>query len=211
MNVFLSIRVTSCMILALVYMLLHWDSKPIHLALQDVAICLAGIVGSCASLLFAYYRKRTSKLMIIINEISVAFLKRNDNVLENRRASNKVFISMCVFCGVLQMMASMTFVMFAWEFAKSGLPNFNSFFYQPTPYSFMAYFDGILFLVPGVWVTHVVTFYSSMYIEFILRISLHFRVLADDMRKLRRGVDTDEEEELQKLKSLIKDLNFYYW
>lgn len=105
----------------------------------------------------------------------------------------------------------MTVVLYAWQFAHSGLPHFNSFFYQPTPFSLMAFVDEILFWIPALWVISLITLYLSMYIEFILRISFYFRVMAEDMRKLRSGVDIDEGMELQKLKTLIKDLNFYHW
>lgn len=181
------------------------------MVLGDVAICLAGIVGSFAAFIFPFYRKRTTKLLRTINEINRDVLKRNHNALENRRASNRLFKIISILFGVLQGSGTMTVVLFAWEFANTGLPQFNSFLYQPTPYSVVAFVDEILFLIPALWMESFITLYFSMYIEFILRISFHFRVLAEDMRNLRRGVESAEDKELQKLKALIKDLNFYYW
>lgn len=211
MHVLLGIRMMTCMAFSIVYVALHSDSKPIPMVLLHVAICLAGIVGSCGSFIFAHFRKRTSVLLRTINEINVVFLNRKDNALENRRASNRIFMDIFILCSVFQLSAIMTYALFTWEFVKSGVPNFNSFFYQPTPYSCMAFLDEILFMVAGAWTISLVSFYLSMYIEFILRISLHIRVLAGDMRQLRKEVDFNEEEELKKLKFLVKNLNFYYW
>lgn len=207
----LNIRLLTCMILALVFLIMHWDSKPIPMLLQDGAICAAEIVGCYGSFVFVYFRKRTSKLLRTINGTNRTLLQRTHNALEKRQSSNRLFIAMTILCTIIQVSGTMTFVVFAWEFARSGLPQFNSFLYQPTPYSVMSYVDATTFLCSGVWMMTLYSFYLSMKIELILRISFHFRILAEDMRQLRRGVNFEEEVELQKLKSFLKELNLLHW
>lgn len=206
--ILLTIRATSCMILSLWYLAMHSENKPIAIILQDVAICLAGLVASFGAIIFPLYRNRTSTLLRTINEINLDILPRTQ---ENRNNSNRLFLGLFILCGVGLVSGSMSFLIFGWQFAKSGLPNFNSFLYQPTPYSVMAFVDEILFLVIAIWISSLCTFYYTMYIEFILRISFYFRVTAGEMRQLRRGENFEEDKEMEKLKFLIKDLNLVYW
>lgn len=205
----LSVRIVQCMGLSLLYLALHWDSEPLPTVLQNSAMCLAGLVGSGATYIFPIYRKRTSALLATINENNRKILKQNS--LETRRASNRLFIMLFILSIILEVSVLINFVLFAWEFAKSGIPKFNSFLHIPEAYSVMAYVDQMSFLCTGFWMMSLCTFYLLMYIEFILRISFHFRVLAQDMRQLRSAVDANEEEQLHKLKVLIKDLNVLYW
>lgn len=208
---FLFLRVTTSMLLGLVFLGMHRRSKPVPMLLQDVATCISALVGSSAAPIFQCYRERTSNLLRTINEINMDILKREHNALENRRSSNRLFLAMKIMCTVIEVSGSMAFIMFAWEFVKSGLPQFNRFLYQPEPYSVIAYVDEILFLCSGFWMMSLCTFCTSMYMEFILRISFYLRVTGEEMRQLRKGVDFDEEKEQLKLKSLIKDLNLLHW
>lgn len=207
----LSIRMTTCMAFSLLYLALHWDSKPFSQVSQDVAVCIAGLFTSSASFLFRYYRIRTSALLRTINEINRNIQKRDHNDLENRRVSNRMFLGLSIYCIIFQILGTMACLMFGLEFAYTGLPQFNSFLYQPTPYSVMAFVDVIAFLCPCCWTMTLCTLYLTMYIEFNLKISFYFRVTAEEMRQLRRAVNFNEEEELNKLKSLIKDLNLFHW
>lgn len=209
--IFLSVRTTIFLMLALCYIGLHWGDKSVPMALQDAATCVMGFVGSLVAYIFPYYRGRISRLIRTINEINLNTLKRNHNAQENRRTSNRLFVRLAVVCAVFQSMGIMAYVMFAVAFIKTGKPTFNTVLYQPAPGSVMEIVEQIQFLVRGVWMMSLTTCYFSLYIEFILRISFNFRVLAEEMRQLRRGVDFNEEEKLQKLKSLIKDLNLLYW
>lgn len=104
-----------------------------------------------------------------------------------------------------------SFLLFLCEFHNTGLPKVNSLVYPPTQFSGLSFFDEITYVGSGFWMMSMCSFFLCIYIEFILRISFHFRVLSEDMRQLRRGVDFDEDEELQKLKSFIKELNLLYW
>lgn len=199
------------MILSLWFIGMHWESKPIEKTLEDAAIALAAIVGSCGTIIFPYNRKRTSHLLRTINEVNVDILQRGHNALNNRRTSNRLFMAITILSAALQVSGIMSYNLFAWEFANSWVPKFNSFLFQPEPYSIMAFVDETLFLMTGFWMMSLPNSYSSMYIDFILRISFHFHVTAEEMRQLRRGLDFDEENEHHKLKSLIKDSNLLYW
>lgn len=202
--------------MALLFLALHPDSKPAAAVLQDVAVCLAAIVGSSGTIIFPFFRKRSSALLATINRINLGVLNRTHNALENRRTSNRLFIAIPILCAVLEAASFTIFLLFAWEFAYSGLPQYNSFLHQPKPFSVVAFVDEILFLITGFWMMSSVTFFLCMYFEFVLRISFYFRVTAEEMRQLRRRVRVDsngegENEELQKLKLLVKDLNLLYW
>lgn len=202
------------MTFSLLYLALYMDSRPLPMVLQDVALIIAGFVGCAGSVIFPITRKRTSALLRTVNEMNLDILNRTHNALENCRVSNRLFIAISTLCTLLEAAGTMAYIMFALEFVNSGLPQFNSFFHQPAPYSFMAFFDFILFWIPGIWIIYLNTYYLCMYIEFIVRISFHFHVLAGEMRQLRKGegaLKIDEEEELQKFKSLIKDSNLLYW
>lgn len=207
----LSVRIVTCMGLSLLYLALNWNSGPAPMILQDAAMCMAGLVGSGATFIFPIYRKRASALLKTINDINLSVLKQSYNALENRRNSNRLFLTMSILSIVFEVSVFMNFVLFAWEFAHSGTPKFNSFLHLPKPYSVVAYVDELSFLFTGFWMMSFCTFYLLMYIEFILRISFHFRVSAEEMRQLRSGNEINEKGELQKLKSLIKDLNLLYW
>lgn len=207
----LSLWMTTSMILQLTYLGLHRDIVPVPMLLQNVAILISRGVGCFGTMLYPYNRKRTSKLLKTINDINQDILKRSHNALQNRQTSNRMFIALTIISIFLEAMALSTLFMFGWEFTITGLPQFNSFFYQPEPYSVIACLEEVLLLLPCTWLLSVVTSYLCMYIDFILRISFYFRVTAEEMRQLRNGVGVDETNELQKLKSLIGDLNLFNW
>lgn len=210
MYIILTIRLVAGMVLSLFYLSMHWaDSKPVSMMLEDAALSMAGFVGGVAAIIFPFYRNRTSVLLTTINEINLNILKRDQQ--ENRRPSNRLFLVLFLLCTLFEVFGMMAYVIFIWDFAKSGLPRFNNLLYQPHPYSVMACLDEMSFWIVGVWVTHLANFYPCMYIDFILRISFHFRVTANEIRQLRSGVKVDEDVELEKLKSLIKDLSLLYW
>lgn len=189
---------------------MHSDIKPLPIVLQDVAVGLAATVGGFGTILFTFYRKRTTNLLTTVNEMNLNILQRSHNAMENRCISNQLFTIMPILWVAFVFSAIIIFSLFGWEFTQSGQPNYNSFFFVPKPFSVIAYVDQMFFLCSGLWMMVSVSSYLSMHIEFILRISFHFRVLAEEMRQLRKEGNCDEEMELQKLKSLIKDLNLLH-
>lgn len=200
------------MSISLVYLGMHWETKPLSLLLNDIVINMTGLVGSTACFVFPYNRKRTSNLLRTVNEINRDILMRKHNALQNQRTSNRLILGLSLWCTVFEILACTAAILtHTVEFALTGLPSFNSFFYQPLPYSLVALVDEISIVFVCVWALSLNTLYLSMYFEFILRISFYFRVTAEEMRQLRKGDNFDEDEELRKLKSLIKDLNLLYW
>lgn len=199
------------MAFSLVYLGMHLDSKPIQIILSDSVICLAGLVVNSWCYIFPYYRERSSKLLKAVNEINLDILKRNQNFLSNRRASNRLFLILSLVYIVINVVVWIGLSTYAWQFTHTGLPPFNSFLYQPRPYSLTAFVDEILLLGGGFWVQSLTVPYLTTYFEFILRISFYFQVTAKEMRQLRTGCDIVEDEEQRKLESLIKDLTLLYW
>lgn len=123
-------------------------------------------------------------------------LKWTPNAQQNRRTSNRLFLALFLMCSISELLTMISFLLFLCEFHNTGLPKVNSLVYPPTPFSGRSFFDEITYVG---WMMSMCSFFLCIYIEFILRISFHFRVLSEDMRQLRRGVDFDEDEELQKL------------
>lgn len=195
----------------LMHCLTNRAEKSILNNLQNVIFCVAGIVGCYAMLLFVLHRRRSTNLLKLINEMNKNVLRRSHNLIENRRYSNRIFTRlpfMCVFGGIFTVLFCLILSL---EFERTGQVLFQNFFYQPRPHSIMARVTHYTQILAICFISSAITTYFTMVIEMLLRVSFHFRVTAEEMRQLRKGEEFDESAEMDKLKSLIKDMNFLHW
>lgn len=199
------------MICTLVSLRGQTKTKPIAILLQDVALCLAGLVACFGFVLFPYNRQRTSALLKAVNEMNGEILRRHQNAISNLRFSNRLHQLFPIVCLILQVTGLLVCPKFCIEFVKTGVPYFtDGVLYEP--FSVWAYISQFLQVLTIARSCSLVTFYMLMYIEVLLRISFHFRVTAEEMRQLRNSLSLfDEEEELSRLKKLVQDANFLYW
>lgn len=195
----------------LVYCARHPQSKPVAIMVQDIGHCLTELAACSSAFLFPYNRKRTSNLLKAVNDMNRDILRRqNKNSRKNRRYSNRLFQRLSLI-GVVYLISGVMFSpLFFVEFAKTGLPYLRSDFYHLVPFSVLAHTINVFQICTDFWLVYLVLTLTAIYCELLLRIAFHFRVTAQELRQLRKGVNFDEEVEFSKLKKLINDVNLLH-
>lgn len=195
----------------LLYCARHPQSKPVPIMLQHIGFCVTRSTVCIAAFSFPYNRQRTSNLLKAVNDMNRDILSRqNENSRKNLRYSNRLFQKLSIVGVVYLLWGVMFFPLFFVEFARTGLPYLRSDFYHLVPFSVLAYTINVYQICTDFWLIYLILTLTAMYFELLFRIAFHFRVTAQEMRQLRKGVDFNEEVEFSKLKKLINDSNSLY-
>lgn len=192
---------------ALVYLFLHPHEVPPDIFVQKFAHFIVIYVGLYIMHTSRYYRKEFTEVVHFVNEKTKQVLQRED-LSTHRPLRNTIYIS-TVFILLLTCIAGFsppsTYV---YEAIKNGRVYFTS--YLPigkTPFSVAAYLHTATQVLLFYYVYSYCTMFIIVIVEPFLRLSMFYRIVAHDIRALRKAPGFTELGEYTKLRNLMQEFN----
>lgn len=172
---------------------------------EEFALLTTGVFALPEILAFRFYRERTWKVIKLINEKNLEISQKT------RERSNQMYLIILAIWITSESSAILVVLTFLYEFQQSGKVHFTNYFYDFEAFSFGSYLSHFSHMICMFWFASYMASYTVMVVELILRLTLFYRHCGEEVRKLRQIEYFDEEEELRKLKSIIKDYNLFHW
>lgn len=191
----------------LTYAITHKADFPLPVIMQLLAYCLTSSTYSAGFYSFHMTRGLSGKIVKIVNDKNTAILNR-PNAEKYQTISNRIYFVvawLAIIWTVSGISSSLPIVI--------GMLTTGEIFYK-TPFpikeqGWQAFTQNTIHSVVVAQLAQFYTFFWCIFIEIYLRIAWFFRVLADDLRGLRKSANTrevvDEVAEEAKFKLLINE------
>lgn len=192
---------------ALTYQLLHSSEIPVEVLVVKIPHLLMLCIGLNMIYNGRMYRKEYSEVIHYVNASSLAILTREDKP-NLRPLRNQIYL---VTFGISTTMAVGAFfapLPYVLETLTTGKLYFSTVWpLDETPYSASVYVQCTVQMILIYWMLTNGILFLVVIFEPILRLAISYKILAEDLRSLRKGKEFAEEAEYLRLKSLMEHSN----
>lgn len=184
------------------YIILHPNDGPLDMTMQKIAYSLTAYLGILMQYQSMVCRPEASQLLILLNRMSQNHLRRSDHP-KYRPQRNRIYliVLMIPVSVVVLALVPLPILISAFrngeQYFKNGIP------FGETPFSLASYVQAIFYYMTFVYIYWYCMPYYGLILENFLQVVLNFKILADDLRVLRKGKVTSEELEYEKLRQFM--------
>lgn len=192
---------------SLVYLLLHPREDPMDIVVQKLAHILMNYVGIFMMSFSRWYRREFSEVIDLVNEKTLQILERED-YLDHRPLRNRIYLAMILILIATTLADASSPIGFLLKTLTSGELFFKNVLLVDVPVnSVPVYLLAVLQILLFYYIYTFCTLFVVVIIEPFLRLAMCYKIIASDIKTLRKIPGFKEHEEFMRLRSLMKECN----